>query len=90
MRVEEKHPESPIRGLTWAHLAGLGSPSSHLNPHGVCSRKLISVGLRKEEWRAHSTRTQGPNPKGEGVLQITIILKSVCVGGVGGEELNKM
>lgn len=28
-------------------------------PHGGgCSKKIISVGLRKKEWRTHSTRTQ--------------------------------
>lgn len=54
-------------------------PSSHPQPHtGVCSRSIISVGLRKEEWRAHSTRTQGPNPKWG--LQITIMLKFVVWG----------
>lgn len=67
-------------------LLGLSSrpkkvPSSHPQSHTrVCSRRRISVGLRKEEWRAHSTRTQGANPKGG--LQITIILKSFSSSGV--------
>lgn len=52
---------------------------------GGCSKKIISVGLRKKEWRTHSTRTQGPNPRQEPQLPFS----KACPWGLAGQELNK-
>lgn len=55
---------APALVLPWTCLAGLSKPCPPTpSPTQGLSRSGISVGLRKEEWRARSTRTQGPDPK---------------------------